>query len=83
MGFICILRCGGFALLILSHFCKYPMKMNNLVSLRFSNYFIFIGYLKIGGGEVGLKQTPSVSAIEKKKMSKIFLKRNRILPMSI
>ena len=31
----------GFALLILSHYLKYPMR---------PNYFIFIGYLKTGGG---------------------------------
>ena len=33
----------GFALLILSQFHKYPMKMR-------PNYFIFIGYLKRGWG---------------------------------
>ena len=33
-------------------FLKYTMKLNNLVSLR-PNYFIFIGYLKTGGGEGG------------------------------
>ena len=36
---------------------KYPMKMNNLVSLR-PNYFIFIGYLKMGVGEGVSIQAP-------------------------
>ena len=35
-----------------SFFLNIPWKWNNLVSLR-SNYFIFIGYLKMGGGGGG------------------------------
>ena len=31
---------------------KYPMKMKYLASLK-PNYFIFMGYLKTGGGEKG------------------------------
>ena len=46
-GFINI-KVWGFALLILSHFPKYPMKKNNLVPRP--NYLIFIRYLKSGGG---------------------------------
>ena len=37
-------------------FFKYPMKMKNLVSLR-PNFFIFIGYLKMGT-EGEFKRTP-------------------------
>ena len=33
----------------ISFFVNIPWKWNNLVSLR-PNYFIFIGYLKTGGG---------------------------------
>ena len=33
------------------------MIINNLVSLR-PNYFIFIGYLKTGGGVVGSSEPP-------------------------
>ena len=47
----------GVALLILSHFLKYPMKMNNLVSLR-PNYFIVTGYLKTVGGKEGSSEPP-------------------------
>ena len=47
------IKVWGFALLILSQFSyNFPWKWNNLVSLR-SNYFIFIGYLKTGGGGGG------------------------------
>ena len=38
----------GFALLMLSHFSLISNENENLVSLR-PNYFIFIGYLKMGG----------------------------------
>ena len=55
---------GGFALLSSTHFLKYPMKMNNLVSLR-PNYFIFTRYSKIrerGEGSSALSQTFSTLA---------------------
>ena len=56
-----------FALLIFS----FSQISNNLVSLR-PNYFIFIGYLKMGGGG-GLEQTPSESPLDLPLYQKIFL----------
>ena len=41
----------------ISIFLNIPWKQNNLVSVR-PNYFIFIGYLKTGGGEGGSSDPP-------------------------
>ena len=51
-------KCGGDALLIYLIYLKYPMKINNLVSLS-PNYLIFIGYFKTGS-----REAPSGSARE-------------------
>ena len=58
-GFICI-RCGIHFAEFISLFLNIPWKWNNLVWLR-PNYFIFIRYLKRGGGGGavrGFKRTP-------------------------
>ena len=41
----------------ISFFLNIPGKLNNLVSLR-PNYFIFIGYLKMGDKEGGSSEPP-------------------------
>ena len=54
-GFICI--SGGRFADLFSFFLHILWKWNNLVSLR-PNYFIFIGYLKIGGKDGGSVEPP-------------------------
>ena len=48
---VCVRVCvwGGRSCRFYLIFHKLPIEINNLVSLR-PNYFIFIGYLKTGGG---------------------------------
>ena len=51
---------GRFALLILSHFLKYPMKMKyfGLMGQLRQNYFIFMGHFKSRGVGRGFERTP-------------------------
>ena len=55
-GFICIKVCGVRFADFISFFLNIPWKWKNLV-LRRPNYFIFIGYLKTGGGR-GIRANP-------------------------
>ena len=52
--FICIKVCGVRFADFISFFLNIQWKWNNLVSLR-PNHFIFIGYLKMGGGWEGVQ----------------------------
>ena len=61
-GFICEKVGVRFADFI-SYFLNIPWKRNNLVSLR-PNYFIFIGYLKTGGGEEGGSLEPPEPSLD-------------------
>ena len=48
----------GFALLILSIFSLMSHENENSLFSLSPNYFIFIGYIKMGEGKQGFNQTP-------------------------